>query len=132
MAVRAMLLILGAFHLANGVYMLVAPMAWYMAVPGVSQTGPLNHHFISDIALAFIASGAGLLLGARARPWAGTAAVAGATWPALHALLHISGWFRHGFPTTAPLIASEILGVVGVGLLGVALAWTRIREQGDF
>lgn len=46
MAVRAMLLILGVFHLANGAFMLAAPHAWYMAVPGVVDTGPLNHHFL--------------------------------------------------------------------------------------
>jgi len=130
MAVRAMLLILGAFHLANGVIMLLAPMAWYAAIPGVSATGPLNRHFIADIALAFVASGSGLILGARARPWAGAAAVAGGTWPALHALLHIVGWFAHGLPTTAPTIVSELVGVVGIGILGVALAWARTQQGG--
>lgn len=132
MAVRAMLLILGAFHVLNGAYMLLAPMNWYMAVPGVSATGPLNHHFISDIALAFLASGTGLMLGARARPWAGTAAMAGATWPALHALLHIAGWLEHGFPTAPPVIVSELIGVVGIGILGIALAWSRLRQEGVF
>jgi hypothetical protein len=130
MAIRAMLLILGAFHLANGLFMLVDPMGWYMAVPGVRESGPLNHHFISDIALAFLASGGGLALGARSRPWAGAAAAAGATWPALHALLHISGWIARGLPSRAPQIVSELFGVVGLGILGVVLAFARIRQQG--
>jgi hypothetical protein len=125
-----MLLILGSFHLLTGIWMLAAPMGWYMAVPGVSASGPLNHHFIADIGLVFLASGAGLILGARRGPRAAVWAVAGATWPALHAFLHIWGWFAHGFPATGPLIASEVLGVVGVGALGVVLAFARNRQEG--
>jgi hypothetical protein len=130
MAVRLMLLILGAFHLLNGLIMLAAPMAWYMAVPGVSASGPLNHHFIADIGLIFVASGAGLILGARVGARAAVWAMAGAAWPALHALLHIWGWFARGFPATGSLIASEVFGVVGVGALGVALAYARNRQEG--
>ena len=130
MAVRVMLLILGAFHLLNGVWMIAAPMAWYMAVPGVSAAGPPNHHFIIDIGLVFLASGAGLILGARGGSRAAVWAAAGATWPALHALFHIWGWFAHGFPTTGPTIASEVLGVVGIGVLGAALAWVRNTQEG--
>jgi hypothetical protein len=132
MAVRLMLLILGVFHLLNGLAMLVDPMAWYIAVPGVNASGPLNHHFIADIGLVFVASGAGLILGARQGPRAAVWAAAGAAWPALHALLHIGGWLAHGFPATGPLIASEVFGVVGTGALGVALAWARNRQEGVF
>jgi len=128
MAVRVMLLILGLFHLANGGYMLAAPRAWYMAVPGVADTGPLNHHFIVDIGLAFLASGAGLALGALERPWAPAVALAGSTWPALHALLHVWLWLSRGFPSAMPVINSEVFGVVGIGILGVALALARARQ----
>lgn len=130
MVVRAMLLILGVFHLANGAWMLAAPHAWYMAVPGVAATGPLNHHLVADVGLAFLASGAGLVLGALERPWAGAAAVAGSAWPALHALLHVSSWLVRGFPAALPVILSEAVGVAGVGILGVALAWARATQAG--
>ncbi|HUO92365.1 MAG TPA: hypothetical protein VMU22_05550 [Rhizomicrobium sp.] len=125
-----MLLILGLFHLGNGLWMLAAPMPWYAAVPGVSLTGPANHHFIADIGLAFAASGAGLMLGARGGIRAAAWAAAGAAWPALHALLHIWGWFAHGFPTAGPVIVSEVMGVVGIGALGVALAFARNQQEG--
>src|ERR1700722_6770907 len=98
MFVRAGLLLLGLIHLGNGLWMMLAPDGWYAAVPGVSMTGPINHHFIADIGLAFVASGAGLLLGARNMHAAGAFAVAGSAWPALHALLHIWGWVHMGFP----------------------------------
>jgi hypothetical protein len=128
MAIRMMLLILGAFHFVNGLWMLASPDAWYAAVPGVRDTGPLNHHFIADIGLAFLASGAGLALGALRRSWAAAAAVAGATWPLLHAGLHVSGWLIHGFPSAGPVIVSELVGVVTIGLLGAGLAWARVKH----
>ena len=68
--VRLLLVVLGLFHIANGALMLLAPGLWYTMVPGVIDTGPLNQHFIYDIGMAYIASGAMLVLGARraARP----------------------------------------------------------------
>jgi hypothetical protein len=129
MFVRAGLVLLGLLHLGNGLWMLIAPDGWYAAVPGVSMTGPINHHFIADIGLAFVVSGAGLLLGARNMRMAGAFAVAGAAWPALHALLHVWGWVHMGFPATAAVAVSESVGVVLVGAFGAALAWMRFTEQ---
>jgi hypothetical protein len=124
MIVRVLLLLLGVFHIANGIFMLIAPAEWYMTVPGVTATGPFNPHFILDIGMAFVASGAGLLLGARRN------ASAGATWPALHALIHIDGWLMHGFSADPKIAVSEVVGVVGMAALGVALAWLRLRGEG--
>ena len=59
MIVRAGLIVVGLFHLVNGIAMIVAPDVWYANTPGVSFTGPINIHFIRDIGLAFAASGAG-------------------------------------------------------------------------
>lgn len=128
MIVRLALILLGVLHIVNGGWMLLAPDAWYAAVPGVSMTGPINHHFTADIGLAFIASGAGLALGARRGAAAAIFAIAGATWPALHALLHISGWIEHGFPMRADIAVSEGVGVVLVGVLGAIAAWARAKE----
>ena len=130
MAARLVLLILGAFHIVNGLFMLFAPGAWYVAVPGVVQSGPMNHHFIADIGLAFLASGTGLIYGIRRG--AAAFAVAGAAWPALHALLHIRGWVQHGFPTVLNVALSDTVGVVLVGVLGVIAAWMKSRKEGVF
>src|SRR5579871_1365158 len=65
MIVRILLLLLGISHIVNGLFMLIAPAEWYASVPGVTATGPFNPHFILDIGMAFVASGAGLMLGAR-------------------------------------------------------------------
>ena len=129
MIVRLLLVILGLLHIVNGGFMLVAPGLWYAMVPGVIETGPLNQHFIYDVGLAFVASGAMLVLGARAGRSAAMLACAGATWPALHALIHIDGWTMYGFPTDMQIALSEAAGVVGLAALGVLLAWLRLRGE---
>ncbi len=128
MMVRILLVVLGAFHALNGLYMIASPEGWYAAVPGVTMTGPANVHFITDIGLAFLASGAGMVLGARAR-WAALA-LAGAVWPALHALFHVTLWLHHGFPSDARIAFSEIVLVLGVSALGLALGWMRAKQEG--
>ena len=129
MRVRVLLVLLGGFHLANGAAMLIAPMSWYDTVPGVVGTGPFNHHFILDVGLAFIASGGLLALGARTATSAASFAAAGATWPILHALIHVAGWFTAGFPSEPRLIFTDAVGVVALALLGGLLAWFRLKGK---
>ncbi|HEY1632345.1 MAG TPA: hypothetical protein VGF56_13590 [Rhizomicrobium sp.] len=127
---RWILALLGLVHLANGLTMLLAPETWYGMVPGVTEAGPFNHHFIVDIGLAFLASGAGLTMALRDGRIAATLAFAGSVWPALHALFHIWGWFMGHLPHTAEMWLSEAVGVVFVSLLGLTLAWRNLA-QGD-
>jgi hypothetical protein len=45
---------------ANGLWMLAAPYAWYVALPArVPDTGPFNPHFVRDIGVTFVVLGAG-------------------------------------------------------------------------
>lgn len=64
-----------------------------------------------------------------ARKGASAFAIAGAAWPALHALLHVGGWLQHGFPQQTDVVLSEGLGVVFVGALGAAMAWRRALRE---
>jgi hypothetical protein len=127
---RVLLALLGLINLGNGLLMLAAPHRWYDEVPGVVGTGPFNHHFVVDIALAFVASGAGMLAGARGGRTAATLALAGATWPALHAVFHIVEWLTNGFPRDAGAAAAEVIGVVFISFMGFALAALRARQEG--
>ncbi|HUH83732.1 MAG TPA: hypothetical protein VLX85_03940 [Stellaceae bacterium] len=83
--------IIGIFDLAlaaNGVFMLALPERWYVTVPGIAATGPFNSHFVRDVGAAYLVAGGALLWFLRdkaARP----AAIAGAAFLALHALVHI-------------------------------------------
>jgi hypothetical protein len=125
MVVRFLLLVVGLIHIVNGLAMLVAPGVWYVVVPGVAMTGAFNAHFIYDIGMAFLASGAMLAMGARLGKSAAVYACAGATWPVLHALIHIKGWMSNGFPAESNVAVSEVVGVVALAALGAILAWLR-------
>jgi hypothetical protein len=80
--------LLGLALAANGIFMLASPEHWYVAVPGVTSTGPFNQHFLRDIGLIFVFLGGAFLLGT-ARPqfrvllW-GAASI----WLLGHALFH--------------------------------------------
>jgi hypothetical protein len=85
---RRIAAVLGALTALNGFVMLIAGAFWYQSVPGVPETGPYNPHFVQDIGAAYLV--AGLALGVRAwRPRYWPAAVAGAAFLAVHALLHL-------------------------------------------
>ena len=74
---RSIAAFLGALSILNGAIMLFAGPFWYASVPGASETGPYNPHFVQDIGAAFLI--AGVALAARAwRPLYWPAAVAGA------------------------------------------------------
>jgi hypothetical protein len=79
---------LGLLLAANGFLMLFDPAGWYAIVPGVRETGPLNAHFVRDIGAAYLITGvaiAALALDERIGP----AALAGALFLTLHALVHV-------------------------------------------
>jgi hypothetical protein len=81
-------ILMGLAALANGVFMLVSPERWYFAVPGVTDTGPFNQHFIRDIGLIFLFVGTAFLLGAAKPQHRFVLWVAATLWLAAHALFH--------------------------------------------
>jgi hypothetical protein len=86
-------IVFGIFALlgiANGLWMLLAPMNWYLHLPaGVPDTGPFNHHFVQDIGAAFLTLGAAFAV-ATARPACRRGvALAGALFMTLHAVVHL-------------------------------------------
>jgi hypothetical protein len=86
---RTIAAILAISNVLNGAVMLLAGPFWYASVPGASETGPFNPHFVQDIGVAFLV--AGLALAARAyRVAYWPAAVAGAGFMAVHGLIHLA------------------------------------------
>ena len=93
---RAMLIVVfimvafnGIFLSVNGLFMLVAPLAWYEFVPGVADTGFFNQHFIRDIGIIQlflgVAFGIGMIQPARRfELWA-----AATSWLIAHAVFHL-------------------------------------------
>ena len=76
---------------ANGLAMLFAGRWWYGAVPGVSETGPFNPHFVKDIGAAYLVCGAALAWRAARRTsnCAFGAVTVAAGFLTVHALIHI-------------------------------------------
>jgi hypothetical protein len=106
--------ILAVFNGANGLVMLFAGPFWWRHVPGVPDTGPYNPHLVEDVGAAYLA--AGLALAARARwPQAWPAAMAGAGFPALHALIHLGmiagGHDHHAASNLGAVIVPAILAL---------------------
>ena len=127
MVVRLILGILGLFHLANGLVMLLFPSQWAAGVVHLTAPDHLHFHFITDIGFAFAASGVGMLLGARRGAANGAWALAGAVWPLLHGLFHLKEWIADG-PPPMPGLLTEGVGVILVGFAGIWLAWVRYSK----
>ena len=109
--------------IGNGLYMLAAGAHWYQSVPSVSDTGPYNPHFVSDVGAAYLVCG--LALAARAwKPAYWPAAVTGALFFCAHSLIHVLGLFG-GHSHHAGF---EIFTVV---LPSFAALWAAFPSEGE-
>src|SRR3546814_14822328 len=87
-AVLLMVAFNGLFLSANGIFMLVAPLTWYELVPGVTDTGFFNQHFVRDIGIIQLFLGVAFITG-MLRPERRIGLWAAATlWLIAHALFH--------------------------------------------
>ena len=125
---QALVLFAALAALANGAFMLTAPFAWYEWLGTVKATGPANGHFLRDIGIAYLVSGALLSYGAANLSLRWGSALAGAAWLTLHGTLHV--WevskgicsttiFWEEFPAT--------LGLPLLALIGIAVPLARLR-----
>jgi predicted anti-sigma-YlaC factor YlaD len=88
---QAIFWILGLMNLANGLWMLLAPEAWYHDLPaGVPDTGPLNLHFVRDIGAAFTTIGIAFLAAAVRPSHRRGVLLAATVFYVLHALVHVT------------------------------------------
>jgi hypothetical protein len=113
----------------NGALMLVLPELWYGLIPGVADTGPLNEHFVRDVGCAYLVAGSSLLwfsFDRRARP----AALAGAAFLALHALVHIWDWVGGRESSVQLLIDAPTVLVPGLFVFKIARpVWPFARRR---
>ncbi|MCA8900662.1 MAG: hypothetical protein KDA53_05370 [Hyphomonas sp.] len=120
---KPVLFLIAALNGLNALIMWFAPQYWYDTVPGVAMMGPLNFHFVRDIALVFGMSAGALAWGAVKLDR--TAAVIGATWPCLHALFHIWIWATH---RGAPFDQIAFVNLAGIQLP----AWAALTAAFKF
>jgi uncharacterized protein YjeT (DUF2065 family) len=88
---QAIFWIFGLVNVANGLWMLLAPEAWYHDLPaGVPDTGPLNLHFVRDIGAAFTTIGIAFLAAAPRPSQRRGVLLAATVFYVLHALVHVA------------------------------------------
>jgi uncharacterized protein YjeT (DUF2065 family) len=127
LAIGTLAIALGLLLAANGLLMLADPATWYALVPGVPETGPFNPHFVRDIGAAYLVTGAAiaaLALDARAMP----AALAGALFLTLHALVHVADAIAgrlHAEHLAADLVTVFVPAVIALWLVYLSTPISR-------
>ena len=116
------------YYFLTGLYILLAPMHFYNNVPGLAAMGPYNMHFIRDVALVFIASS--IAIGWGCKHQIRSTALAGAAWPAMHAVFHLQIWASRNFALDF-IATSDFLAVI---IPGFVVLWTcsqiKTRSRG--
>ena len=124
-AVLAMVAFNTLFLAANGLFMLVAPRLWYDAVPGVTQTGFFNQHFIRDIGIIQLFLGVAFGLGLIRPDWRIGLWLVATLWLAAHAFFHLwevavgicrpSALLRDFPAVSLPAILGAVLSLWAIG-----------------
>ncbi|WP_297009603.1 hypothetical protein [Thalassospira sp.] len=105
--------------------MLLAPMSWYEFVPGVTDTGFFNQHFIRDIGLVQLFIGVAFGVG-MAKPELRIGLWTVATlWLSAHALFHL--WEVAVGICTPSVIPRDFPAVTLPALIGIALTLWAFR-----
>jgi hypothetical protein len=111
----------------NGLFMLVAPQVWYDFVPGVTDTGFYNQHFIRDIGIIQLFLGLAFGIG-MFRPERRIGLWAAATlWLIAHAVFHL---WEVAVGICAPSVILRDFPAVSLpAIVGAALTLWAIRQS---
>ncbi len=113
-----------AFHTGLALWMLVDPAGWFVIVPGVTHTGPYNHHLVRDVGIAFLTVAGGFAIAAYWLRAAFPVLLVVMIWFVGHAASHVTDIFTGALPPSH--ILGDSPGVFLPALLSVVLAfWTR-------
>ena len=124
MTVRVVAALLGLFHAANGLAMLLAPTLWWERAPGAAGTGPYNPHFVADVGFAFLAGGLAFLAYAW-RPALKLVAFGASGFLVFHAGLHVWGAFAHDHYAN---LAVDLGAIALPAIAGLIVAWPSKGE----
>ena len=113
-ALRPLLALLGVYHLALGVVMVIAPRTFF---DEIASYGPYNDHYIRDVASFYLALGAVLLVAVARTSWQVPLLVFALVQYGLHVVNHV--W------DVADSEPSWIgpANVVSLALIAVVIAW---------
>ena len=128
-ALVAIVLVLGAILLVNGVVMLVVPENWYWTVPGVPDRGPFNQHFVRDIGFIYVLAGSCFLFGLRDLQHRIVWWFIPTVWLTCHSMFHI--WEVAVGICGPEALLVDFMGVTLPSLLGLALCVYAYRQSAD-
>jgi hypothetical protein len=125
-AVYVMVMLNALYLSANGLFMLLAPWTWYEGLPGVTDTGPFNQHFIRDIGIINLFLAVAFVVGL-IRPELRVVLWAAATlWLSAHAVFHL--WEVAVGICSPSVIPRDFPAVHLPAIIGVALTIWAIRN----
>ena len=127
MVILIMVTFNGLFLSANGLFMLIAPEAWYEFVPGVTDTGFFNQHFIRDIGLIQLFLGVAFGVGLtqpdrRIGLW-----LVATLWLGAHAVFHL--WEVAVGICSPSVLLRDFPAVSLPAIVGAILTLWAIRQQ---
>lgn len=126
-AMQVVIALVALFAVGNGLFMLADPLGWYVSIETVQATGPANRHFIGDIGLAYIISGAVLGYAAANLALRWGAALIGISWLAAHGGFHV---YEVMTGICAPdVFWQDVPGVLGPPLLALIAVAVQIGRQ---
>lgn len=115
------------FLSVNGIFMIVAPETWYELIPGVTDTGPFNQHFIRDIGIIQLFLGVAFGVG-MIRPELRVGLWTAATlWLIAHAVFHL--WEVAVGICSPSVILRDFPAVTLPAIIGVALTLWAINSS---
>lgn len=116
---------LGAFHVLEGLYQLLAPGSFFFRI---GKYGAENTHYVGDVGAFVLAFGIALLIAVGRPSWRAPLLAVGALWYGLHALNHL---FDIGEARSdARGVVDTLLLALGAGLLAwLATAAERVRAD---
>ena len=118
---------IGMLYFLNGLFMLVDPLAWYVFIPGVSDTGFFNQHFIRDIGIIQLFLGVAFGIG-MIRPERRIGLWAAATlWLIAHAVFHL--WEVAVGICSPSVIPRDFPAVTLPAIIGVVLTLWAINHS---
>lgn len=115
---RALVLVLGALHLATGVLMAAAPREFY---DGLGTFPPFNAHYVRDLSTFYLALGAALVIAAGRRSWQVPLLTLTLLQYALHVVNHVID-IGDPEPAWKGPVTAVFLAAVG------ALVWWMLRR----
>ena len=116
---------LGVFHVAEGLWMLVAPGSFF---EHIGRYGLENTHYVGDVGAFVLAYGIALLIAVGRPSWRAPVLAVGALWYAFHALNHLFDVDEARSDERG--IADTVLVALGAGLLAwLAAAADRAQRR---